>query len=105
LWLLIPILAQGSIRLEANPVFPLSQDGTQQLLMQASAVSFVQDAFSHLKVIGHTKAAFPLLQKAGVRADRGIVVLQDDGASSNALFSEAAKGRVWERESKVRPNV
>ena len=35
------------------------------LLKEAAAVQFVMDAFGHLKAIGHSAAAKPLLDKAG----------------------------------------
>ena len=93
-------LAGGPSVLFDAVVLALSPAGAQQLATQAAAIGFVQDAFSHLKVIGHTDAATPLLQKANVIPDRGIIVLN---ASADAFISEAAKGRIWEREPKVRP--
>jgi catalase len=64
----------------------------------------VRDAYGHLKVIGATAAARPLLVKAAAAPDAGIVAL--DGADSLASFiSAAAKGRVWDRDEKVRPPV
>ncbi len=75
----------------------VSAEGAQQLATQPAAVGFVQDAYSHLKVIGHLPSAAALLQKAGVATDRGVV------PSSNSFVAEAAKGRVWEREPKLRP--
>jgi len=82
-------------------VIAVSPEGAQQLAMQAAAVGFVVDAFSHLKVIGHTAGAEPLLHKSGVMPDRGTVAMQSGAA--DMFLAEAAKGRVWDREPKVRP--
>ena len=79
----------------------VSAEGAQQLAMQPAAVGFVQDAYSHLKVIGHSSGAAALLQKAGAAPDRGIVPIQ--GTVPTTFIAEAAKGRVWEREPKLRP--
>ena len=73
----------------------LSAEGCAALLKEAAAVQFVMDAFGHLKAIGHTDAAKPLLDKAGVEPDEGVVSL-DNG------FVKAAAKRYWEREPKVR---
>jgi catalase len=73
----------------------LSEEGCAALLNEAAAVQFVMDAFGHLKAIGHTEAAKPLLDKAGVKPDDGVVAL-DDG------FIAAAAKRYWDREPGVR---
>jgi len=79
----------------------LSEDGAASLLNEAAAVSFVHDAFAHLKVIGATAGAQALLDKAGVVADAGIV-MGKDGKKQDAFLNRAAEGRVWEREPLVR---
>jgi catalase len=61
-------------------------------------VAWVHDAFAHCKVIGATKTSQALLDTAGVIADEGIVV----GTNSNDFLAIAAKGRIWNREQKVR---
>jgi catalase len=94
-------LAGGPSVLFDAIVIAVSAEGAQSLAMQTAAVSFVADAFSHLKVIGHTAAAAPLLQKAGVVVDGGIIAVPDSG-SADAFVSQAAKGRIWDREPKVR---
>ena len=73
----------------------LSADGAALLTKEAAAVQFVMDAFGHLKAIGATDAAAPLLDKAGVERDAGITAL--DGA-----FLEAAARRFYDREPGVR---
>ena len=61
-------------------------------MREAAAVQFVMDAFGHLKGIGASKAAMPLLEKAGVKPDEGVTGLDKD-------FIEAARQRFWSRES------
>jgi catalase len=73
----------------------LSDEGCAALLKEAAAVQFVMDAFGHLKAIGATEAAKPLLDKAGVEPDEGVVGLDAD-------FIAAAAKRFWDREPKVR---
>jgi len=73
----------------------LSEEGCAALLKEAAAVQFVMDAFGHLKAIGHTPEAQPLLDKAGVESDGGVVPL--DGS-----FVSAAAKRYWDREPKLR---
>ena len=48
----------------------LSQEGASTLLKDAAAIQFVMDAFGHLKAIGASAAAQPLLDKAGVEPGR-----------------------------------
>ena len=81
-----------------GPVLFLSEDGCAQLLGESAAIDFVHNAFVHLKAIGFTAEAQPLLDKAGVVADAGIVALT--GAAE--AFLPPARTRQWDRESKVR---
>jgi catalase len=78
----------------------LTPDAAQKLAMQPAAVGFVQDAFSHLKVIGHTTGGEVLLTKAGVIKDDGVVAVT---SGSGSFFTQVSKGRIWAREPKVRP--
>ena len=96
-------LAGGPSVLFDGVVIAVSPEGAQQLAAQASAVNFVQDAFSHLKVIGHSSGAAALMQKANVMPDRGVLAMESNGAE--VYFAQASKGRIWEREPKVRPVV
>jgi catalase len=72
----------------------LSDEGTAMLLKEAAAVQFAMDAFGHLKAIGASAAAQPLLDKAGVEPDAGVVALD--------AFVGAAAKRFFDREPKVR---
>ena len=76
----------------------LSEAGCAMLLGEGAAIDFAKDAFGHLKAIGHTAEAQPLLDKAGVVADDRVVTLDKDGKA----FVVAAAGRQWDREPKVR---
>ncbi len=73
----------------------LSEAGCKMLMTEAAAVQFVMDAFGHLKAIGASDAAQPLLDKAGVVADDGVTGLGKD-------FIAAAQLRFWAREPSVR---
>ncbi len=73
----------------------LSKEGCESLLRDAAAIQFVMDAFGHLKAIGHTPEAKPLLDKAGVVPDAGVV-------PADRAFVKAASTRYWDREPKVR---
>ncbi len=76
----------------------LSREGCAQLLKEGAAIDFAKDAFGHLKAIGFTAEAQPLLNKAGVMPDAGVV---DVGGSVDA-YIEAARTRQWDREPSVR---
>lgn len=76
----------------------LSEDGCAQMLKEGAAVDFAKDAFGHLKAIGHTPEAQPLLDKAGVEPDAGVIDLSKDAKS----FLAPARTRQWDREPKVR---
>jgi catalase len=66
-----------------------------KLAEEACAVDFVRDAFGHLKAIGCTQDAGPLLQKAGIQPDAGVTDL-------GKAFVTAASTRFFDREPKVR---
>jgi catalase len=76
----------------------LSDEGCAMLMKEGAAVDFAKDAFGHLKAIGHTPQAQPLLDKAGVQPDDGVV----DVARDLQGFLEPARTRQWAREPKVR---
>ena len=73
----------------------LSAGGCTALLKEAAAVQFVMDAFGHLKAVGASPEAKPLLDKAGVEPGEGVTGL--DGK-----FIEAAGKRFWAREPNLR---
>lgn len=73
----------------------LSKAGCAALINEGAAVQWAMDAFGHLKAIGASDAAQPLLDKAGVVPDEGVTAL--DGS-----FVEMAAKRFYEREASVR---
>ncbi len=74
----------------------LTKDAAKKLCGEGAAVQFVMDAFGHLKAIGHSPEAKPLLDKAGVAPDDGVVSLDA------RAFVKAASKRYFDREPKVR---
>jgi catalase len=79
----------------------LSDAGATLLADEATARDFVADAFAHCKFIAHTVAALPLLQKAGVAPDAGIVELKA-AADAAAFVKTCRQLRFWDREAKVK---
>jgi catalase len=73
----------------------LSAKGTANLLNEAAAIQWVMDAFGHLKAIGYTTDAQPLLNKAHVVPDAGIVEI-------SKAFVKAAAKRYFDREASLR---
>lgn len=73
----------------------LSNEGTDMLVREAAAIQWVMDAFGHLKAIGYSDESRPLLKKAGIEPDEGIVGMGED-------FLRAAGKRFWDREPKLR---
>jgi catalase len=79
-------------------VVAASADGAAFLADETAAISWLRDASSHLKVIGIVPAAAPLLERAGIEPDAGVITI--DGAKGIGAFITAAKnGRVWAREA------
>lgn len=73
----------------------LAAEGTKMLLKEAAAVQWVMDAFGHLKAIGYSAEAKPLLDKAGIQPDEGV-------ADTGMAFIAAAAKRFFDREPNVR---
>jgi catalase len=98
-----------SILFDAVALLP-SAEGGEKLAMEAAAVNFLRDAYAHLKVIAYLPAAAPLFAKGGLSKDveagddAGLVSLEG-GDAIEAFVAAAAKGRVWDREPKVREVV
>jgi catalase len=72
-----------------------SEAGCKALMKEGAAVQFVMDAFGHLKAIGASPAAKPLLDKAGIEPDDGVTGIGVD-------FVKAAARRFYEREPELR---
>ena len=77
-------LAGGPSVLFDAVVIAVSAQGAKELLSEAAAVAFVHDAFQHVKVIGHTRDAQPLLDKAGVMPDAGVVAVDGNGGENRS---------------------
>lgn len=91
--------AQGQLAGSPSQIFDavaviLSAEGCKTLLKEGAAVQWVMDAFGHLKAIGANATAKPLLDKAGVEADAGVVDLD--------AIATAGTKRYWDREPGVR---
>ena len=91
-------LAGGSSVLFDTVFVALSEAGAKMLSMEAAAVAWVHDAYAHLKVIGATAAAQPLLSASGVIADDGVL----EGAAVDAYLTKASMGRIYSREAAVK---
>jgi catalase len=76
-------------------------DAAELLSREAAAVDWVRDAFGHLKVIGHVAGAEPLLTKAGIEADAGVVEVETPRHASR-FIDTAKNGRIWDREPQLR---
>ncbi|MBN8813880.1 MAG: catalase [Sphingomonas sp.] len=73
----------------------VSDAGCAALLKESAAIDFAMNAFGHLKAIGASEAAQPLLEKAGVVPGEGITGLGSD-------FAKAATQRFYGREPSLR---
>jgi catalase len=78
-----------------------STDAIGELVREAAAVNWVRDAFGHLKVIGYSPEAAPLMEAAGADPDDGVVLLEGKNAAKTFIRS-AKQGRRWEREPTLR---
>ena len=72
----------------------LAPEMAEKLTKDSAAVGFVNDAFVHLKAIGHCNGSKILLARAGITPDEGV------GHYSG--LPQTAKHRYWAREATVR---
>jgi catalase len=82
-----------------------SDEGAARLAGMGAAQDFVKDAYAHLKVIAATTNTADLFTRAGLAEDdkdKGCITLakRTDCAT---FIDAAAKGRIWDREPKIRP--
>ena len=80
-------------------VLAVTQEGVAALIKEAAAVEWVQNAFVHLKFIGHTAAAKPLMDKASVVPDAGVIAIE---SGIDTFIKGAKTHRLWEREPTLR---
>jgi catalase len=78
-----------------------SAAGAQALAKMPAAVQWVADAYAHCKVMAVAPSVQPLLDRANVVADDGVVSL--DGKGVDAFIAKAKSGRIWARESSTAP--
>jgi catalase len=91
-----------SVLFDAVALLP-SREGGDLLAKEPTARDFVADAFAHMKFIGYSEAAVPLLRKAGVLEDLDEGCLALDAADDAKTFVGACrKLRFWPREAKVK---
>jgi catalase len=91
-----------AVLFDAVAIIP-SREGAVMLAREATARDFVSDAFAHLKFIAYTEAATPLLEKAGVLADKDEGFVPLAAADDAKRFVQACrKLRLWSREAKVK---
>jgi len=76
-------------------------DGCDALVANPAAVQWAADAFNHCKVLGVVAAAQPLLDKAAVKLDDGVIELSGKGV--DLFVATAKKGRIWGREDAQTP--
>jgi len=83
----------------------LSQSGESYLEFESLALSWVLDAFNHLKIIGYNDFSRPFLLKAGVPldsySDEGLIELTNSTQLSS-FVQVCKKHKIWEREARVR---
>ena len=78
-----------------------SAAGAKLLCQEAAAIDLVRDAFGHLKVVALVDEAGPLIDKAQIVPDEGIISLSKANGT-NAFITAAKRHRVWAREPSVR---
>ncbi|MEX2630372.1 MAG: catalase [Tistlia sp.] len=80
----------------------ISEQGAKLLKDDAPSRDFVADAFAHCKFIGYTRAAMPLLEKAGIAKalDEACVELADASAATG-FVGRLGPLRFWDREPTV----
>jgi catalase len=78
----------------------VSADGAKLLSQEATAKDFISDAFAHAKFIAYAETAKPLLDKAGVVPDDGVIPIKI-GADAAAFIAQCRQLRLWRREPSV----
>jgi catalase len=79
----------------------VSPEGAERLAKEAAVRDFIADAFAHCKFIAHVEAARPLLDKAGVETDEGVISLVS-AEDVDGFVLACRKLRLWAREQKVK---
>ena len=81
----------------------ISDAGAKVLARESTARDFVADAFAHMKFIAYTKAALPLLEKAGIAQDLDNGCMQlGKPEDATAFINACGKLRFWARADRVK---
>jgi catalase len=101
-------LTPGDMSLSAGPSIFFdavavlgNEKAIQALCKEAAAIDWVRDAFGHLKTIGFSSGAKPLIDKAGINPDKGVIALTNR-VSVSAFIKAAKDGKLWLREPSLR---
>ncbi|MBA2483503.1 MAG: catalase, partial [Nitrosomonas sp.] len=100
---------EGDEKIDGGPsvlfdviVIAVSNEGAAQLAKEATARDFVADAYAHLKYIGYTPEAEPLLAQGGIQErDDGVICITGENSVSD-FVNTAKQLRLWEREARVK---
>jgi catalase len=66
-------------------------DATEALCVNAAVGNFIRDAFGHLKFIGYTEAALPILERAWIADNLDDACLRLGGSKSIDNFTTACR--------------
>ncbi|HZK91106.1 MAG TPA: catalase [Stellaceae bacterium] len=77
-----------------------SADGAKLLAQEATAKDFLADAFAHAKFIAYAESAKPLLDKAGIAPDDGVIPIKT-AKDAAAFIAQCRELRLWRREASV----
>jgi catalase len=79
----------------------VSEEGVEWLQGEATARDFIADAVAHMKFIGYSPTALPLLQQTAGMTDAGFIELSDP-SDVPGFVQTCRMLRFWEREEKVK---
>jgi catalase len=77
-----------------------SADGAKLLSQEATVKDFLNDAFAHAKFIAYAETAMPLLDKAGIVPDAGVILVKT-AQDAAAFIAQCRELRLWRREASV----
>jgi catalase len=85
-------------------VVAVGSEAVPRLAAHSGAIDWVRDAFAHLKVIGYVRAALPLIERADIAIDDGVLELCNP-KDLGSFISAARAGRKWERERDIEQRI
>ena len=80
---------------------PGGADSVKALSTDGVALHYLLEAYKHLKAIGISSDAKPLIDALRLEVDAGLVV-GDDDKTIKAFIAAIAQHRVWDREPKAK---